>query len=202
MSNYNVTATIPHEEVSARFMDAGIHDNVEMTKLEFGISPNGNKFLAFYFKNENGEIGSHTEWEPTNADPAKNAEKELNQISRVKQIARCFITNEEFVFSAVNFEDFAKQVIARLQPRIAGVKLRTKFVYSNGNFTSLPTYWKFRFIERMDNNNYYGDKKSDKTSIRILTGMDKMSKVTPDQIANVTPNPFAQTLAVGTPSPF
>lgn len=187
----NVTLDIPREEVSARFMDAGIHENVELTKIESGTSPNGNKFLAFYFKNENGETGSHTEWEVTSTDPTQKAEKELNQISRVKQIATCFMPSELFVFAAKDFEDFANKTVKLLEGKSTGVKLRVKFVYpkETSKFTSLPSYWRFRFIERMDNNGFYGDKTAEKSTVKLLS-MDRISRPKPDAIP-ATENPFA-----------
>lgn len=178
---YNATMSTPSEEIQAGFMDTGIHENAELTRIEFGVSPKGNKFLAFYFVNENGEIGSHTEWEPNATDPTKQAEKELNQMSRVKQIAMIYLTPEQFVFQANSFEDFAKKVVDLLIPRIKGVKVRVKFVYS-GNYTSLPTYWKFRFIERMDTT------PKDKSKIKVLS-IDTMIKPTADPIPQAQ-NPF------------
>ena len=202
----NVTFDIPREEVSARFMDAGIHENVELTKVETGISPNGNKFLAFYFRNELGETGSHTEWETTNEDPAKKLEKELNQISRVKQIATCFMPAEQFVFQAKDFQDFAYKTVNLLSSKITGVKLRVKFVYpkETSKFTSLPSYWRFRFIERMDNNGFYGDKAVEKSNVKILS-MDRVSRPkadTPPVVINPFNNQSGQIIAENPASPF
>jgi hypothetical protein len=184
---YNVTLDTPFEEKGANFIDAGIHENVEMTKVEYGISKNGKEFLAFYFVDGKGSKGSHTEWKASAETPEKLAEKEMNQMSRIKQIALCFVTKEQFVFSAISFEDFAKKTISIIGDKFVGVKLRVKFVYSGTQYTSLPNYWKFRFIERMDTNGNLGDSNKE-TSIKVLS-IDKMTR-TPDPIAP-TSNPFS-----------
>lgn len=192
---YNVTAELPYESTSDNFMDVGIHENVEMTRVEYGKTEK-NEFIAFYFVGADGSKLSHTEWKPTlrTDDTAeKLAEKELNQMSRIKQIVLNFIPENNFVFQANSFEDFAKKVIALLGTSYLGVKLRVKVVYS-GKYTSLPTYWKFRFIERMD------QVPADKSKIKVLS-IDKMNR-TPDPIpTNTNPFDIAPSLATGT-SPF
>ncbi len=192
---YNVTAELPYESTSDNFMDVGIHENVEMTRVEYGKTEK-NEFLAFYFVGADGSKLSHTEWKPTERSldtPEKLAEKELNQMSRIKQIVLNFIPEANFVFQANNFADFAQKVISLLGTTFVGVKLRLKVVYS-GKYTSLPTYWKFRFIERMD------QVPTDKSKIKILS-IDKMSR-TPDPIpANTNPFEISPALTTGT-SPF
>ena len=174
---YNVTINTPFEDKTANFMDKGIHENVVLDRIEAGTSKNDNEFIAFYFIGSNGEKGSHTEYKPKHEDPAKLAEKELNQISRIKQIATCFIPEEKFVFSANSFKEFVNKTISLIGDSYKDVKLRVKMVYS-GKYTSLPSYWKFRFIERMD-------------AERKITWMsiDEKDRVTSDPIPSVT-NPF------------
>jgi hypothetical protein len=186
MSKYNVTFELPSEQTTPGFMDVGIHENVEMTRIEYGISEKGNEFLAFYFKNEAGEIGSHTEWIPKGNSTEEIEKKELNQMSRIKQIVKTFISLERFVFSAESFEDFAKKTIQILGDSYKGIKIRVKMVYS-GKYTSLPKPWKARFIERMDNNGYYGDAKGE-SKIKILS-IDPMVRPLADTVPTIT-NPF------------
>lgn len=186
---YNVTVDLPYEQKDANFIDAGIHENVEMTKIEYGISQSGKEFIAFYFVDAKGAKGSHTEWKASAETPEKLVEKEMNQMSRIKQIALCFVTKEQFVFSAISFEDFAKKTIAIIGDKFKGVKLRVKFVYSGTKYTSLPNYWKFRFIERMDTNGNLGDNNKE-SSIKVM-GIDKLER-TPDPVST-TQNPFLNT---------
>jgi len=178
---YNVTKDLPFESLTSEFMDTGIHENVEMIKVEYGKATN--EFIAFYFKGENGEKLVYTQWKPGGSDPEKVTEKELNQMSRIKQICMCFIPEEKFVFQSNTFEDFAKKIINLLGNSYVGVKLRVKVVYS-GNYTSLPNYWKFRFIERMDTVS------KEKSKIKILS-IDKMTRPVADPIPSVS-NPFAE----------
>lgn len=189
MSRYNVTLELPSEQITPGFMDVGIHENVEMTKVEYGKSSNGNEFLAFYFKNESGETGSHTEWVPKGNSNEEIEKKEANQMSRIKQIAKTFIPLERFVFSANDFEEFAKKTIQVLGESYKGVKIRVKMVYS-GKYTSLPKPWKPRFIERMDNNGYYGDAQGE-SKIKILSIDPMVRPVADDTIT--TKNPFEVT---------
>lgn len=182
MSQYNVTADLPFEDSSNNFMDVGIHENVEMTRVEYGKTPN-NEFIAFYFIGDKGEKLSHTEWKPkasANTTPEQLAEKEMNQMSRIKKIALQFISKEDFVFSADSFETFAKKVIELLGTSYLGIKLRIKVVYS-GKYTSLPNYWKFAFIERMD------QVSAENSKIKILS-IDKLVREA-DKVPT-TPNPF------------
>jgi hypothetical protein len=190
---YNVTKDLPFESLTSEFMDTGIHENVEMTKVEYGKGA-VNEFIAFYFKGENGESLVYTQYKPGGDDPAKVTEKELNQMSRIKQICMCFIPEEKFVFQANTFEEFAKKIIEALGNSYIGVKIRVKVVYS-GNYTSLPNYWKFRFIERMDNT------PKEKSKIKILS-IDKMTRPVADPIPSVS-NPFANAPAnLTNESPF
>lgn len=184
---YNVTLELPSEQREAGFLDAGIQENIELTNIEYKKNDAGNEFIAFYFVNpETGEKGSHTEWKARANTPEELATKEMNQMSRIKQIALCFIPKEKFVFSAISFEDFCRKTIALIGDAYKGVKLRAKFVYSNGKYTSLPNYWKFRFIERMDNNGNYGQEMQ-KSSVKELS-IDKFKRE-PDPVST-TQNPF------------
>lgn len=199
MSKYNVTFELPSEQTTPGFMDVGIHENVEMINVEYGKSSNGNEFLAFYFKNELGESGSHTEWVPKGNSSDEIEKKEMNQMSRVKQIVKTFIPLERFVFSADSFEEFAKKTIQVLGDSYKGVKIRVKMVYS-GKYTSLPKPWKPRFIERMDNNGYYGDAQGE-SKIKILS-IDPMTRTVADAIPT-SKNPFeAAPSLVTNESPF
>jgi len=183
---YNVPANLPFESTTAEFIDTGIHENVKLDSVEYGKATN--EFIAFNFKGSNGEKLVWTQWKPGGNDPEKVTEKELNQMSRIKQLCMCFVPKEKFVFQSNTFEEFARKIISILGDSYIGVDLRVKVVYS-GNYTSLPNYWKFRFVERMDNNGYLGDEVK-KSKIKILS-IDKMTRPVSDPIPSVT-NPFAE----------
>jgi len=196
MSAYNVTADLPYESINDSFMDVGIHENVEMVNIRYEKTST-NEFLAFEFKGEDGSKLSHTEWKPKQAETTeKMAERELNQMSRIKKIALNFVSKEAFVFKAHDFESFAKKVIEVIGNSYVGVKLRVKVVYS-GKYTGLPTYWKFEFIERMDR------VPKEKSKIKILS-IDKMERPIADPIPT-TSNPFissSSSINKGEESPF
>jgi len=192
---YNVTKDLPSVQKDSAFLDAGIHENIEMTNIEYKKNDAGSEFIAFYFVDPlTGEKGSHTEWKSRANTPEELVTKEMNQMSRIKQIALCFIPEDRFIFSAISFEDFANKTISIIGDAYRGVKLRAKFVYSNGKYTSLPNYWKFRFIERMDNNGNYSQELQ-KSTIKEMS-IDKMTR-TPDPIST-TQNPFTS----NTENPF
>lgn len=181
MPVYNLTKNIDSESNSANFIDVGIHDNIVMDRVEFKQSPKGNYFLAFYFKDEEGKELSHTEWEPTDDDPKKLEDKITNQMKRVKHIATKFISEDDFVFDANDFKDFAEKTIKSLDGKYNNKKVRIKVVYSWNNYTSLPNY--VPFIESMDI-------PKDKSNLSI-TSIDKMKKDQPDvETRVVSDDPF------------
>ena len=138
--NYNITKDFESESTGTNFMDVGIHENVELTRIVYDVTEKGNKFVAFYFKNEAGEELSHTEWEPKDEDHEKRQNKTLNQAKRIHHIVTKFIPKEEFEINAETFEQFAKGVIAKLGNKYVGKKVRIKVIYSWNNYTSLPKY--------------------------------------------------------------
>lgn len=182
---YNMTKDLQSEASESGFMDVGIHENVELVKVEYNETST-NEFLAFYFVNPAGETLSHTEWKPRVSDPQKLEAAVINQMKRIKQIVTKFVPAEEFEFKASSFKEFANNVIKILGNRYVGKKVRIKVVYS-GRFTSLPSYTKFQFIESMD-------VPKEKSKIKILS-IDKLSRdeqeVSPD-IIDKTANPFRE----------
>ncbi|MFW6225672.1 MAG: hypothetical protein ACOC3V_01775 [bacterium] len=176
---YNVNKNIDSETNATNFIDVGIHENVELDRVEYDVSPKGNKFLAFYFKKDGKEL-SHTEWEPVDNDNKKLNDKINNQMKRVKHIATKFISEEEFEFNASDFEDFSNKVIEKLKGKYEGKKVRIKVVYNYNNYTSFPNY--VPFIESMDI-----PKENSKLEI---SSIDKMTKDRPDTETTITDNPF------------
>jgi hypothetical protein len=184
--NYRVTKDLESEGRSDSFMDVGIHENVELTKVEYGKTDNGNEFLAFYFVNPANETLSHTEWKPRAKDAEKLESAVINQMKRVKQIVTKFVPQERFEFNASSFKEFADNVIRILGNDYKGKKVRIKVVYS-GKYTSLPNYSKFQFIESMD-------VPKEKSKIKMLS-IDKVTREdTPDPTQTVNSNPFVNTV--------
>jgi hypothetical protein len=190
MSKYNVTKDINSESRQNNFMGPGIHENVELKHLDpetypivYGESKKGNKFAAFHFINEKGEVLIHTEYEPSDPDQEKLENKTLNQIKRFKHIITKFIPEDDFIFESENFEDFVKKSIQILGNKYVGKKVRVKVTLNNNDFTSLPNY--VPFIELMS---------TEKSKLSINTAMDKMVKGKADVETSNNTNPFAGTV--------
>jgi len=171
---YNVTPEL-NKGAGGNFIDVGIHENVELRRLdkdgndipavEYNVSEKGNKFLAFYFVDQKGNVLIKTEWEPTTGDVEK---KQTNIMKRVQSIVTTFIPLDEYVMNVTSFEFFGKKTVEILGNKYKGKKVRLKAVYAWNNYVSLPNYTfpGNRFIESMDT-------PEDKSEVKI-TSMDKM----------------------------
>lgn len=187
---YSVTKDINSETRVNNFMGPGIHENVELKHTEddkypiiYGESKKGNKFAAFHFINDKGEILIHTEYEPSDDNQEKLENKTLNQIKRFKHIITKFVPEENFIFEATNFEEFVNKTIAILGNSYKGKKVRIKVVLNNNDYTTLPNY--VPFIENMEVTN---------SKLSINTAMDKIVKGSPDVETTTSANPFANTV--------
>jgi hypothetical protein len=165
-------------------MGVGIHDNSELTSIEYKKTDKGSEFIAFYFENELKEKLSHTEWKVM---PAKDintmTEKEAkiyfslvtSQIRRFNAIATTYISEEDFRKVKGNtFEEFCNNIIAALGDSYKGVKVRIKVVYDKRNFTALPSYTNYDWIELMT-------VPKEESKIKILA-KDKMTKSAPKRL--------------------
>ena len=154
MLNYSVSKQTQADETTSSvkmYMEAGIHENCNLTSIRVEKSPNGNNFIAFEFVNEHGYTVTHTEWEPKGDDPLKVEQKAAKLIERIKQIVTKFVPEDAFVFEAKSFEDFCKKTKFLLEKyNFNTKKVRIKVIYNDKGFTTLPAYAKFQFIESMD----------------------------------------------------
>lgn len=181
---YSVTAELQKKDVSNRYMGVGIHENCEMTSIEYKKTDKGSEFIAFYFENELKEKLSHTEWrvQPTK-DINTMSDKEAKiyfslvngQIRRINAIATTFISEDEFRKVKGNtFEEFCVNTIATIGNSYKGVKVRIKVVYDKRNFTALPSYTNYDWIEPMTIS-------KEDSKIKVLA-KDKMAKSTPKKL--------------------
>jgi len=173
---YDVNTSIDSEGSGANFLDVGIHDDVELIKVEFKTSSEGSEFMVFQFEKDGKKL-SHTEWKPRDEDDERLENKTKNQIKRVKHIVTKFIPEDKYVFSVTDFKSFCENTINLLGETYKGKKVRIKVIYSFNNYTSLPRY--VPFIELMS---------VDKTKLEILS-IDKMKKEIPDANTSES-NPF------------
>lgn len=189
MALYDMTQDVPQEGNGSAYLEPGIYENIVLTDVLYNESRNGNKFLAFYFSDENGNQVPKTEWEPR----GENLESKVsNQLARIKHIAvnSGILSKDEFVFKADDFEQFAKQVVDKLkskQDQWEKHKLRIKVVYDFNDYSTLPSYVRHSWLESMDI-------PSEQSKIKILPAIDKMERERPDTSSgqSSSPNPFEE----------
>jgi hypothetical protein len=160
----------------------GVHDNSELINVEYKKSPTS-EFIVFTFENHVGEKLSHTEWKVMprkNFETMTDKEKTLylrlvnEQVARINKIATIYIPEEQFRTVAGNsFEEFCKNAITTLGNKYKGVKIRIKVVYDKRNFTALPTYLNYDWIEPMTIS-------KEKSRVVVLK-KDKMVKSVPEK---------------------
>lgn len=188
MIKFKVTEDIQKPNVSNRYMGPGIHENVEMTRVEYAKTEKS-EYLAFYFVNDKNEQLSHTEWKIKMNKPLEEMEEGLvkfytnitnEQVARIDRIVTTFIPKETFQgVEADTFEEFANKTITALGDSYKGKRVRIKVVYDKRNYTSLPPYTNYKWIESMDI-------PTEKSEIEIL-GKDKMVKDIPKNMEGADP---------------
>lgn len=136
---------------SSKYLATGIHDNVLLQSIRIDKSPAGNQFIEFTF-GKDGAIVTHTEWEPSKFNGMTDADlqvKQNNLYNRVKQIMRCYYSEDVFDnFECNTFNEFITFVKSTLDAA-APTPVRLKVVYNDKGYTTLPTYSKYKFIEPM-----------------------------------------------------
>ena len=181
---YSVTAEIQKKNTGKKYMEPDIHENTELVSVEYKKTEKGSELIAFNFINALDEQFAHTEWRvmPTkNIATMSEKEQELyirlvtGQISRINKIVTTFIPEEKMrEVKGVTFEEFCLNTIKALGDANKGVKIRIKVVYDKRNFTALPSYTNYEWIEPMT------IPKSE-SKIKIL-GKDKMEKSLPKKL--------------------
>lgn len=165
-----------------KYIPAGIQENVALKSARVTTSPNGNLFLEITFEKDGATL-TQTEWKPTkfgNMSDEDLQKKEDTQFSRMMQILLCFYKDEELIFNASTFEGWAEEVANYLNRADKSKLLRIKVVYNNKNYTTLPTYAKYTFIEPMT------IAKEDSSIVEL--GIDKFTRsIIADQESNADP---------------
>lgn len=165
-----------------KYIPVGIQENVALKSAKVTTSPNGNLFLEITFEKDGATL-TQTEWKPTkfgNMSDEDLQKKEDTQFSRMMQILLCFYKDEELIFNATSFEGWAEEIANYLNRADKSKLLRVKVVYNNKNYTTLPTYAKYTFIEPMSI--------SKEESSIIELGIDKFTRsVIADQESDKDP---------------
>lgn len=156
---YNITADLQKKDTSNRYAGTGIHENGELLSIEYKKTDNGSELIAFNFETDLHEKFNHTEWKvmPTeNIETMTEARQKIYlslitaQMRRINEVATTFISEESFrKVSGTTFEEFCKNVIKAVGDSNKGVKIRFKIVYDKRNFTALPSYTNYTWIELM-----------------------------------------------------
>ena len=127
-------------------------------------------FLEIIFEKDGATL-TQTEWKPTkfgNMTEEDLQKKEDTQFSRMMQILLCFYKDEELIFNATSFADWAAEIADYLNKADKSKLLRVKIVYNNKGYTTLPTYAKYTFIEPMS--------VSKEDSAIVELGIDKFTR--------------------------
>ena len=158
------------EKNDTKYIPAGIQENVALKSARVTTSPQGNMFLEIVFEKDGATL-TQTEWKPTkfgNMTEEDLQKKEDTQFSRMMQILLCFYKDEELVFNATSFADWAAEIADYLNKADKSKLLRVKIVYNNKGYTTLPTYAKYTFIEPMS--------VSKEDSAIVELGIDKFTR--------------------------
>jgi hypothetical protein len=191
---YSVTSNLEVTGNATSYISPGIHENIKMVNVEYDTTDKGNEYVAFYFEDERGDKLSHTEWpvKPTKPlDAMSDEEKKTflalidNQKRRVGQIVTCFVPKESYTFNADSFKQFAENIIKILGTSFKTKTVRVKIVYNNKNYTTLPNYWRYTFIEPMSVS-------TAESRIRLLN-IDKIERTEPDIVSSPSAVPSVST---------
>lgn len=158
------------EKNDTKYIPAGIQENAALKSARVTTSPQGNMFLEIVFEKDGATL-TQTEWKPTkfgNMTEEDLQKKEDTQFSRMMQILLCFYKDEELIFNATSFADWAAEIADYLNKADKSKLLRVKIVYNNKGYTTLPTYAKYTFIEPMS--------VSKEDSAIIELGIDKFTR--------------------------
>ena len=143
------------KEISTtKVIAAGINDNCKLIGAELKMSPiQNNAFIEITFNTSDGLKFTHTEWTPTKFEGMSDADLEKKydtQYARMLQILECFYKEDELNFDGESFVEFANWLVDLLNKADKTISLRVKLVYNNKGYLTMPSYAKFKFIERMD----------------------------------------------------
>lgn len=199
---FEITETVLSKTKAQKFMDVGVHENVELTEIKVEISKNNTPYLAFTYTNELGQKAYKTEWE-TNTPKGKTLEslteeeREIyddlcrKQMRRVLYVAKQFVPDDQLYGKKFkDFMEFATFIKTKLSPEIrTGVKLRIKVAYDKGSWITTPNYVREvtnPWIERMDTI------PAEKSKIKIDPASDKVYKDVASVVSS-KPNPLKDT---------
>jgi len=170
----NVDASkIEIQRGNAKYIQAGIHENVSILGARYEKTEKGSEFLAIDIVDSKNNKLSHTEWPIKTNIPfdqlddikKQNTIKVLEgQVKKLTQIVEAVLglPLDSFVLKASSFEEMAKRVCEAINGKTEGKLFRVKIVYDKKGFTSMANNPKYTFIEPMSI-------ATEDSNIRILT---------------------------------
>lgn len=129
-----------------------ISENNEIEEISTAVAENGNTFLKFIFKSEDGGKVNMFEFEvtPKDGEDQNATMKRFNsQKKRLVHIINKILPTGTQLPAATSWNDLCQKVVNVCPPSaFAGKKFRKKAVYNFNNYVSIPKY--VPFIESMD----------------------------------------------------
>lgn len=199
---YSTKKAKEYNQVVSKFLSSGIHEDVVLESVRYGLSPNqGSKFIEIVYS-KNGQTVAKTEWEPKrwgNQDEQEFENKNLNFIGRLQQILECFydVNDPKLDCECETFEQLANWFIQLIDNRDKSKLLKLKVVYNKDGYACTPDYSKYSWIEPMDaTEEWFTAVKREKMIIR---GNDKIERpIVADKVQTVA-NPFQESTFTAAP---
>lgn len=225
--SYTITEDVITKEKSQKWLDPGVHSDLNLVEHKVDTSSKGNVFFAYTYENGAGQRATRTEWEVDEIGPfdtlsaglqdtiRKMAEernisipeaiaafrdsKVKAQMRRILYVAKVFVPEEELAGKQfASFKDFVTFVSNAIGTRNVGVTLRVKLTYDRKGWVNTPDY--------VRENTPWIEKVDDvpednNSKIKIVEGLDKMVRPTPNgSRAPKKENPLEDTPQVPQPS--
>jgi len=130
------------EESSSKFLSAGIHEEVFITKLAYESTPESN-YLLVEMADANGKVVNRRYFEPKIDGQIVKTDDDLKKavnttVKIIANLARKF-KGEDYVCSGTSFADLCRNVINDIG-EYKNKPLRTKVLLNKKNFPVLPAY--------------------------------------------------------------
>jgi len=177
---YEITSEIIDKDTTQKWLDPGIHSDLELIEIKAEKSPTST-FLAYTYANTTGQKVTRTEWE-VNSLPSLNemspklkavvenmatkegisnekaselfvTRKRNSQMQRILKVASLFVPEVELKGNSFkSYLEFITFVKSKIGDSHKGVKLRMKLTYDREGYVNTPDYVRKNnpWIERMD----------------------------------------------------
>ena len=202
--SYTITADVITKEKSQKWLDPGVHSDIELVEHKVETSSKGNVFFAYTYENDAAQRGTRTEWEVDEIGPFDTLNGNLQevirkmseerkitlpeaiiafreakvkaQMRRILCVAKIFVTEEELAGKEfASFKDFVTFVSTIIGTRNKGVKLRVKFTFDRKGWVNTPDYVRAN-TPWIEKVEEVAD---DKSKIKIVDGLDKIVRPAP-----------------------